>query len=169
MSTVIGKNRFLEDSFNDLLTMNSISTDSTFLKYGDTYSKLSDIASFPCPVIYLPSIEEDICNSCIEYALNEVIANFKEFSNNRHICIISTGVNPEIKERIYKKRCYITDNPLFNVSQANMPYYFVVDKNGHIECLFTPNFLFKEYTAAYWRQLKRRYKSLDGPTSFKER
>lgn len=108
-------------------------------------------------VIYLPSIEEDICNSCIEYALNEAATNVKDFSSNKHICIISVNSNPEIKERIYKKECHVIDKPLLNVPQTNMPYYFILNANGSVECLFTPNFLFKKHTHTYWKLLKRKY------------
>lgn len=163
MNTIIGEKRFLEDSFNNLLSTDTILIDNINLTHGREVIKLSEIISFPCLVIHLPSIEEDICNSCIEYALNEVATNLKKISGNKHICIISVGLNPEIKERIYKKEYYITDKPLLNVPKANMPYYFVLDKDGHVEYLFAPNFSFKEHTDTYWRQLKQKYCLSDNP------
>lgn len=157
ISTVIAEKRFLKDSFNGLLTINSIDIDSVWLRHGDKIIKFSEVVSFPCLIVYLPSIQEDICNSCIEYALNEVMVNFKEYSRNEHICIISVNSNPEIKERIYKKKCYVVDETLLDVPKANMPYYFVLNKEGHVEFLFAPNFLFKECTTIYWKQLKSNY------------
>ena len=156
ISSVVGENRFLKDSFNSLLTIDSIAMDSIWLKHGKDVIKLSELVSFPCLIIYLPSIKEDICNSCIDYALTEAMQNSRSFADNNHVCIISVNHNPEVKERIYKKKCYYVDESFLNVPQMNMPYYFVLDKDGYVDCLFAPNSLFKECTSLYWKLLECR-------------
>lgn len=158
MSNIIGENYYLKDSFNNLSTVNYISVDSVWLKHGQEAVELSKVVSFPCLIIYLPSVHEDVCNSCIDYAINEAMRTFKNFSNSRHICLVSIDFNPEIKERVYKKKCYFVDKALLDVPQVNMPYYFILNKDGSVEFLFAPNSLFKEYTALYWKQLNQKFK-----------
>lgn len=154
INSVAGENRFLKDSFNSLLTIDSVVMDDIWLKRGKEVIKLSELVSFPCLIIYLPSVKENICNSCIDYALTEAMKNSKGFADNNHICVVSVNPNPEVKERIYKKKCYYVDESFLNVPQINMPYYFVLDKDGSVDCLFAPNSLFKEYTSLYWSQLR---------------
>ena len=79
ISSVIGEKRFLNESFNGLLTVNSITIDSVCLRHGEETVELSEVVSFPCLIVYLPSIQEDICNSCIEYALSEVMSNLRGY------------------------------------------------------------------------------------------
>lgn len=160
MKNLVGEKYFLNDSFNSFLATPYISVDSVLLRHREDSAKLSDVVSFPCLVIYLPSVKEGICNSCIDYALNEAMNNLKNFSNNEHICIISVEFNPEIRERIYKKKCYFVDDGLLTVPQSNIPYYFVINQGGSVEYLFTPNSLFNEYTNIYLQQLKLKYKIL---------
>lgn len=152
---------FLEDSFKNLLITDTIDIENMHLSYRGESIALSDIVTYPCFVVYLPSIQEDICNSCIEYALNEASENLVGFAENKHICIISVGVNPEIKERLYKKKCYIADSDLINLSSKNIPYYFVITEQGCVKDLFSPNFLFKKHVAFYWQALKLKYQWID--------
>ena len=153
MNSTIGENRFLKDSFENLVWSDSVSVDSILLKHGRKIVSLSKAVSFPCLIIYLPSIREDVCNSCLIYALDEVKNTLKNFSTSKHICIISVGYNPEIKERIYRKECYVVDDAFLDVPRVNMPYYFVLEKDGNIKWLFSPNYLFKEFTEIYLKHL----------------
>lgn len=162
MSTIIGEKYFLKDSFSSLLMTDTVMVDDIWLNHGGKKIKFSEIVSLPCLIVYLPSIQEDICNSCIEYALNGAMTNIGGFSENKHVCIISLDSNPEIKERIYKKECYVVDKALLDVPQINMPYYFILDKDKHVKYLFAPNSLFKEYTTVYWKRLKSEYKVFEG-------
>lgn len=152
---------FLEDSFNNLFATDTIDIENVRLNHKGKSIALPNAVTYPCFVVYLPSTQEDICNSCIEYALNEALNNLKRFSENKNICIISVGANPEIKERLYKKTCYVVDKALINAPQANLPYYFVVDTQGVIKDLFSPNFLFKKHVATYWKNLKLKYPWID--------
>lgn len=157
MNIIIGEKYFLDDSFKSLLTTDSIVVDNVCLAHGKQKVKLLEVVRFPCLVIYLPSIHEDICNSCIEYALNSAMEHIENFSLNKHACIISVNANPEIKERIYKKECYVTDLALLNIPQTNMPYYFILEKNGSVNHLFAPNLLFEKYVDIYFNFLKCKY------------
>lgn len=152
---VIGENRFLKETFKSLLRTDSINIDSIKIIHGENTFKLKDVIKFPCLIIHLPSTEEDICSSCLTYALNEAKENIHNFSTNMHVCIISVGSNPEIKERIYKKTCYTIEKSLINTLHPNMPYYFILNKDGKISQLYNPNYLFKEYTNIYWEQMNK--------------
>lgn len=156
INDVIGERRYLKDCVADLLTVNSVNVDSLELRRGEEYFMLSDSVTFPCLVIYLPSIQEDICGSYLVYAINEAQNALGDFFRSKNLCIISLGDNPEIKERIYKKRIYIIDKPLLHVSKAYMPYYFVLEENGNVRSLFCPNSAFEEYTSLYLAKIAGR-------------
>lgn len=149
INDVIGERRYLEDCVADLLTVSSVNADSLVLRRGEECFSLSDCVSYPCLVIYLPSVQEDICGSCLFYAINEAQNSLGALFGSKNVCIISLGDNPEIKERIYKKRVYITDRPLLAVPKAYMPYYFILEENGSVNSLFCPNSAFEEHTSAY--------------------
>lgn len=76
---------------------------------------------------------------------------------NWHVCIISVGPNPEIKERIYRKECYVVDDSFLDVPRVNVPYYFVMESDGCVKWLFSPNYLFEEFTDIYLKQLRSAY------------
>lgn len=147
--SIIGEKIYLEDSFKNFLSTDTICIDSIWVEHKEQAIKLSDIVSFPCLVIYLPSTEEEICGSCIKYALNSVKTNFGNILENNHICLISVSENPAIKKRVYQKDCYVAQTPLLYVSQTNIPYYFILTKEGYVRYLFYPNGLHKEYTIQY--------------------
>ena len=154
ISNVIGEKRYLEDSVKELLTRKSIQLDSIELRRGNEHYKLCDIVSFPCIVIYLPSVQEKICGSCLIFAMDEAQKHLEDFFRNKQVCIISLGDNPEMKERIYKKKIFVTDQPLIDVPKTYMPYYFIVNNEGDISHLFCPNSAFKNYTSVYWEKIK---------------
>ena len=131
INNIIGEKRYLEDSFNDLLTVDFITGDSVNLKRGDTQSQLADLVSYPCMIIYLPSVQEEICGSCLDFAINEARDTLGDLFVSNRINIISLGDNPEIKERIYKKKVYVTETALIDVPKAYMPYYFVLNEDGY--------------------------------------
>ena len=114
--SIIGEKIYLEDSFKNFLSTDTICIDSIWVEHKEQAIKLSDIVSFPCLVIYLPSTEEEICGSCIKYALNSVKTNFGNILENNHICLISVSENPAIKKRVYQKDCYVAQTPLCTVS-----------------------------------------------------
>lgn len=155
---IVGEKFYLEDSFHDLLSTDTICIDSISVRHHEKEIKLSDVVSFPCLVIYLPSTEEEICGSCIKYALNSVKTYFENFSKNNHICIISTSENPAIKKRIYRKDCYISQTALFNVPQTDRPYYLVLTEEGCVRYLFYPNGLYEKYTTQYLDFLDSTYR-----------
>lgn len=147
--SIIGEKIYLEDSFKNFLSTDTICIDSIWVEHKEQAIKLSDIISFPCLVIYLPSTEEEICGSCIKYALNSVKTHFGNILENNHICLISVSKNPAIKKRIYQKDCYVAQTALLDVPQTNIPYYFILTKEGYVRYLFYPNGLHKEYTIQY--------------------
>ena len=149
INNIIGEKRYLEDSFNDLLTVDFITGDSVNLKRGDTQSHLADLVSYPCMIIYLPSVQEEICGSCLDFAINEARDTLCDLFVSNRINIISLGDNPEIKERIYKKKVYVTETALIDVPKAYMPYYFVLNEDGKVSHLFCPNSAFEDHTTAY--------------------
>lgn len=146
---IINEKFYLEDSFKNLLSTDTICIENIWVEHKEQRVKLSNIISFPCLVIYLPSTEEEICGSCIKYALNSVKIHFDNILKNNHICLISASKNPAIKKRIYQKDCYVTQTALLNVPQTNIPYYFILTKEGYVRHLFYPNGLHKKYTIHY--------------------
>lgn len=115
---------------------------------------MSELVDFPCVVVYLPSIKENICSSCLTFALNEAKDALGETFLSERVCVVSVGFNPEIKERVYQKKCYVSEAPLIDVPKVYMPYYFVVYPDGHVRYLFCPNSAFEVYTSLYWAKMK---------------
>lgn len=153
ISGVIGEKRYLGDVVKNLMFIDSVKLDSVELRRGEKHYKIRDIVSFPCMVIYLPSVQEKICGSCLSFALDEARKYSEKLFNGNHLCIISLGDNPEVKERIYKKKVFVVDEMLINVPKAYMPYYFMLDRDGRISRLFCPDSSFDKYTFLYWENI----------------
>lgn len=157
INSVIGEKRFLEDYFDISLSGNVLILDSTNLIRKEETKNIFDVIELLCLIIYTPSMDENVCMSCINYAIQEVKKKFTDYSFNRHICIISVRKNPELKERIIKKKCYYVEENILGVSKKNVPYYFVIDENRNINDLFIPNSSFKSYTDTYLKRIDLKY------------
>ncbi len=119
---------------------------------------LSESISQPCLIVYIP-YSEDICMSCIHFAITKVKSYFSNFSTNRDICIITSCYNPKIKSRIYQKKIYHLSkkNGGFNIpaDKKFLPHYFIVDKKFVITSFFTPNSSYPDLTDDYLRSAKK--------------
>lgn len=119
---------------------------------------LSESISQPCLIIYIP-YSEDICMSCIHFAITKVKSHFSNFSTNSNICIITSRYNPKIKSRIYQKEIYhlTKENGGFDIPADNMflPHYFIVDSKLVITSFFTPNSSYPDLTDDYLKSVKK--------------
>lgn len=106
----------------------------------------------PALVIYLP-YSEDVCISCISFAIDKIKSSFSDFEVNNQIIIITSKYNPNIKGRVFKKKIYhlIPANPQLGIPADNekIPHYFIISKNRKIDYFFSPNSLFPDLTDKY--------------------
>lgn len=119
---------------------------------------LSESISQPCLIIYIP-YSEDICMSCIHFAITKVKSHFFNFSTNSNICIITSRYNPKIKSRIYQKEIYhlTKENEGFDIpaDKVFLPHYFIMDSEFVITSFFTPNSSYPDLTDNYLKSVKK--------------
>lgn len=96
----------------------------------------------PCLVIYIP--KEEICMSCVDFAINQVKSRFPDFGLNPNILLITSKINPNINSRIFGKRIFHFTSKTENrfgipADSEDMPQYFLLTANKEINLFFTPN------------------------------
>ena len=103
-------------------------------------------------VIFVP-LSEDICNSCVDYAINSVREFFDDFSESDRFILLAQGRNPVLRSRVYNKQIYhdIPDTLALNLinNPENKPFYFVLNDNMEASMFFIPNALMPELTDKY--------------------
>lgn len=118
----------------------------------------SESISQPCLIIYIP-YSEDICMTCIHFAITKVKTHFSNFSTNSNIYIISSRYNPKISSRIYQKEIYhFTQKTMgFDIAadKVLLPHYFIVDSKLVITSFFTPNSSYPDLTNDYLISAKK--------------
>ncbi|MDE6181234.1 MAG: hypothetical protein K2G02_09040 [Phocaeicola sp.] len=90
--------------------------------------------------------------SCVDYAISSVQSAFSNFATDSCINILSFGYNPDLKERIIKKKVfYVAQNDLSSFSAFNqvLPFYLVIDGEKHIISSFIPNMTLPKLTRDY--------------------
>ena len=114
----------------------------------DTFD-LNDVLTFPSLLVYIPENEE-VCMSCIDYAITSVKNTFENFSQSENVVIVTCGRNVELKERIIKKDIYFTlnDKPLID-TELKSPIYLLVNEELQILSSFIPNILNDHWTVEY--------------------
>ena len=114
----------------------------------------------PVLIIFVP-LSDDICSSCVNYAINSVRDSFDDFSKNDRIFLLAQGRNPILKSRVYNKPIYheIPDSYILNLitTPEKKPFYFVVDDNMEASMFFVPNSLMPELTEKYLKLVAKRY------------
>lgn len=109
-------------------------------------------------IIYIP-YSDDICMSCINFAITQVMSHFPNFSTNDNIYIITSRYYPQIKSRIYKKKIYYITNEISGLKipadSIFLPHYLIINNDLVITSFFTPNSLQPEMTNNYLESASR--------------
>ena len=103
-------------------------------------------------VIYFPLLE-DVCSSCIDFAINSVRDHFDDFSSSDRFLVIAQGKNPYLNSRIIKKHLYENYPGTFlehiKYNSEKKPFYFVLNKNMEASMFFIPSYNMPELTKRY--------------------
>lgn len=152
ISNIIGEKRYLMDLFdismynNKELTVDTL----TFNRKNQIIQAKSEI-ELPCLIIYIPS-SQNVCMSCINYAILSVKENIPNIYNSKNCCIVSAKHLPILQERIYKKKIFhLEDTISLNVSY---PIYFLLTENINIILPFIPNAQYATFCEKYLRNIK---------------
>ena len=116
---------------------------------------LSESISKPSLIIYIP-FSEDLCSSCVRYAITKVENAYPSLVQNNRVQIITSNYNPLVKSRVYKINIlYLSiENPKLNIPADRdeieiLPRYLIVNKDLIITSFFTPNSQYPERTDDY--------------------
>ncbi len=121
---------------------------------------LFDSISLPILMIVMPPTE-DICNSCINYAVHSVKYFFPDFLDNKRVIVFSHKLNSRIKSQMDRKKMYycVSDSCKLGLihGQASKPFYVVLNPDRKASMFFTPNNLMPELTDRYLKIVKEKY------------
>ncbi|MDR2037253.1 MAG: hypothetical protein LBQ60_04950 [Bacteroidales bacterium] len=156
LQNVILYNSFLFSMVNDGKDLNNLEV------YTDSKNKffLFDSIRTSTLMICIPP-SEDICSSCIDYAVNSVKDFFPDFSSNGNIIIFSHTIDSRIKNRIHEKKIYrcFSDDCILGLTNniENKPFYIITDTDRKANMFFVPNSLMPELTSRYLKIVSDRY------------
>ncbi len=145
---------------NSVMTDGCILNDITVSKSQGQPFLLFDSLAFPALIIGIP-LSEDICGSCVDYAVNTVSNFFPDFSNNERIVVLSHVSDPNVKERVYRKSVYryLSDSCQLGLRGMiiSKPFYVIIDKDKKANMFFVPNSLMPDLTKQYLAIVRKRY------------
>ena len=100
-----------------------------------------------------------MCNLCIETTIDKLKSTFVDYSTNDKIVLLSTNVNPRLKEAYYGKELYSYDNMKLDIpyEKKGLPYMFVVDSNMQVKLFFIPDIRTPELTDYYLSCMNKRF------------
>lgn len=149
-ANVVGEKRYLESLVSSMINdMNQSLAPCALLKRGRDSLTLSQAVSFPCLLIYIPETD-NVCMSCVDYAISSVKKVFADFEKRTNIGIISQSYNPDLKERIINKKVYfLQDKRIFSSvhNEFNNPLYLVINEKCQVISSFVPNADFGNLTS----------------------
>ncbi len=151
-ANLVGDKRYLESLVSSMINdMNQPLSSCTLLKRGQDSLALAQVASFPCLLIYIPEAD-NVCMSCVDYAISSVKKAFVDFDKRTDIGIVSQAYNPDLKERIINKKVYFLQDKRALISvhnEFNNPLYLVINKEYQVISSFVPNANFDNLTRSY--------------------
>lgn len=151
-ANIVGEKRYLESLVYSMINdMNQSLPSCTSLRRGQDSLTLAQAVSFPCLLIYIPEAD-NVCMSCVDYAISSVKKVFSDFEKRTDIGIISQAYNPDLKERIINKKVYFLQDKRALISvynEFNNPLYLVINKEYQVVSSFVPNANFDNLTRSY--------------------
>lgn len=107
-------------------------------------------------------LNQNMCRPCVEGAFNSIQEVFPDFKTNPDIICIA-DVEQRFKDDYYGKKVVSFSQkefyPLYEIKTK--PYFFVLDKDLCVKCLFITDQVSPELTIEYLKIIKERYMSLD--------
>lgn len=118
----------------------------------------------PCFVIYVPDLE-NVCISCVDYAINSAKEHFPDFKTCNRIQVITNAENnPALNARMVGRNILrLKDKSGLGIpaDTLNAPQYFIVNSNYEVNAFFTPNSAYPELTDMYLTRIAEYFKDLD--------
>ena len=148
-----GKLRYSEYLFNLSTSIVGTIMGSEVVNHYAEIDALDNCFDFPCLLIYVPSIE-NLCMSCVNYAISSVQEIYGEEWETPKIGILTCGFNGELKERILRKKVYSVKKDIFSIEDFNNPVYLVVNKEKRIISSFMPYEVMEGWTNRYLNSIR---------------
>jgi len=101
----------------------------------------------------------DMCNLCIDFVIKELKENFGEYYANKHIQLLSSNLNPRLKESYYGKKVLslVSINMGIPYEKKGIPFLFILNENKELELMFIPDKRYPELTNFYLKTIKDRF------------
>lgn len=155
INDILNKHIVSSISNNNLIVHNSMiasNTDSSNAK------SIFEYISLPCLVIYIPN--DEICMTCVDFAINKVRSKFPDFGENSNILLLTSKFNPNMNARIYGKQVFHFTSEIkngFGITADNerVPQYFLLTVNKEISLFFTPNSACEELSDIYLEKVNK--------------
>ena len=103
------------------------------------------------------------CDKCVNNLISSLKKAFPEFERNHRIILMSSDINPRIKESYYGKKTlsYVTDDMGLPYESTSAPFFFVVGDDRIAKAIFFPEDSQPEITEKYLRLIGSRFKITD--------
>jgi len=114
---------------------------------------LKDIIKEDCLVLLLSG---NMCNVCIDFAIDKVQKIFPDYSKNEKIILLSYNMNSRLKDNYYGKKIfsYSYGELGLKIEKYHEPYYFILNKEMDVKMFFIPDKLYPELTEKYLKKVK---------------
>lgn len=99
------------------------------------------------------------CDACNQFVIKKIKQYFVDFATSDRILFIGSDIDPRLKVGSYGKNILsLLDSKLgLPIEDENIPFLFLLDKNGKIKMTFIPDKSMPKYTDKYLELIKSKF------------